>query len=136
MDIYAILGSLTVSLVIFLPVFWDTIPTRMAHDYYCKNEAGFTQYKTLEQWKAENLGTWETLRYYPLKEQDSQEKQVRFNEGYDSAKPVNLRFWIYSSDDKDYAFGNIRRREKFFTILKLRKLLVEEYYFKQVQEIP
>ena len=31
------------------------------YHYECKNNAGFTQYKTLDQWKQENPGVWETL---------------------------------------------------------------------------
>ena len=41
-------------LVIYLPVFWDHIPTVVAHQYYCSKDSGFWIYKTLEQWKAEN----------------------------------------------------------------------------------
>jgi hypothetical protein len=48
-------------LLIYLPVFWDHIPTIMAHKYYCEKEAGFWVYKTVEQWKAENPGVAETL---------------------------------------------------------------------------
>ncbi|MFI3158146.1 MAG: hypothetical protein QX199_18525 [Methylococcaceae bacterium] len=35
-------------------VFWDWIPTLIAHKYYCSTQAGFWVYKTPEQWKAEN----------------------------------------------------------------------------------
>jgi len=41
-------------LVVYLPVFWDHIPTLLAHKYYCEKEAGFWVYKTIEQWKKEN----------------------------------------------------------------------------------
>ena len=43
-------------------VFWDWIPTVVAHKYYCSTEAGFWVYKTVDQWKAENPGLAETLR--------------------------------------------------------------------------
>jgi hypothetical protein len=43
-------------LVVYLPVFWDHIPTLITHQYYCSTEAGFWAYKTPEQWKAENPG--------------------------------------------------------------------------------
>ena len=42
-------------------VFWDWIPTVVAHKYYCSTEAGFWVYKTVDQWKAENPGVAETL---------------------------------------------------------------------------
>jgi hypothetical protein len=48
-------------LVVFLPIFWDWVPTVMAHKHYCEKEAGFWVYKTLDQWKAENPGVAETL---------------------------------------------------------------------------
>jgi hypothetical protein len=49
------------ALVMYLLVFWDHIPTLIAHKYYCEKEAGFWVYKTLDQWKAENPGVAETL---------------------------------------------------------------------------
>lgn len=48
-------------LVIYLPVFWDHIPTLIAHQYYCAKDSGFWIYKTLDQWKQENPGVAETL---------------------------------------------------------------------------
>ena len=48
-------------LIVYLPLMWDWIPTELAHRYYCKKEAGLWIYKTLDQWKAENPGVWETL---------------------------------------------------------------------------
>jgi hypothetical protein len=48
-------------LVVYLPIFWDWIPTVVAHKYYCEKEAGFWVYKTVDQWKAENPGVMETL---------------------------------------------------------------------------
>ena len=42
-------------------VFWDWLPTVVAHKYYCSTEAGFWVYKTVDQWKAENPGVMETL---------------------------------------------------------------------------
>lgn len=50
-------------LLVYLPVFWDWIPTVVTHRYYCAKEAGFWVYKTLEQWKVENPGVMETLLY-------------------------------------------------------------------------
>jgi len=51
------------ALVMYLLVFWDHIPTVLAHKYYCEKEAGFWVYKTLDQWKAENPGVAETLTW-------------------------------------------------------------------------
>lgn len=49
------------ALVMYLLVFWDHIPTLVAHKYYCEKEAGFWVYKTLDQWKADNPGVVERL---------------------------------------------------------------------------
>jgi hypothetical protein len=48
-------------LVVFLSIFWDWIPTVVAHQYHCATEAGFWVYKTVDQWKKENPGVMETL---------------------------------------------------------------------------
>lgn len=53
----AYLAGLCGFLLIYLPVFWDHIPTLVAHRYYCAREAGFTVYKTLDQWQKENPET-------------------------------------------------------------------------------
>lgn len=51
-------------LLVFLPIFWDWIPTVALHQYYCATESGFWVYKTLDQWKAENPGVMEGLVSY------------------------------------------------------------------------
>lgn len=55
------LGAAFGFLIVYLPVFWDWIPTVVAHKYYCESEAGFWVYKTVDQWKAENPGVMEIL---------------------------------------------------------------------------
>ena len=40
--------------VMYNLVFWDWIPTVVAHKYYCETQAGFFVYKTPEQWVQEN----------------------------------------------------------------------------------
>lgn len=56
-----LLGATIGFLIIYLPVFWDWIPTVAMHQYYCSKESGFWIYKSLAQWKAENPGVMETL---------------------------------------------------------------------------
>lgn len=53
-------GSLA-AFVMYNIVFWDWIPTVVAHRYYCSTQAGFWVYKTLDQWKTENPGVAEKL---------------------------------------------------------------------------
>lgn len=45
-------------------LFWDWIPTVIAHKYYCATQAGFWVYKSVDQWKAENPGVMEGLVSY------------------------------------------------------------------------
>jgi hypothetical protein len=56
-----------VGFFMFMTVFWDLIPVYAVHNYQCKNNAGFTVYKTLDEWKQENPGEWETLNRDPEK---------------------------------------------------------------------
>jgi len=49
------------ALIMYLLVFWDHIPTVLAHKYYCEKEGGFWVHKTVKQWKLENPGVAETL---------------------------------------------------------------------------
>ncbi|PHS26636.1 MAG: hypothetical protein COA83_02890 [Methylophaga sp.] len=62
-------GGLLAALIMYNLVFWDLIPVYAVHAYQCKNNAGFTVYKTLEQWKQENPGVADTL--IPIKNSPS-----------------------------------------------------------------
>jgi hypothetical protein len=48
-------------LAIFLPMFWDWLPTVWLHSYYCEKYAGLTVNKTPEQWKEANPGVADTI---------------------------------------------------------------------------
>ena len=58
------LGAAIGFLIVYMPVFWDFIPTVATHQFYCAKDSGFWVYKTLEQWKAENPGVMEGLVSY------------------------------------------------------------------------
>ena len=53
--------GLPMALLMYSLVFWDWLPMEGMFKYYCATEAGFTVYKTLDQWKQENPGVAETL---------------------------------------------------------------------------
>ena len=55
------LWSSLMAIALLAPVFWDFIPIHVLHKYKCATEAGFTVYKTPEQWKAENPSVAKTL---------------------------------------------------------------------------
>ncbi|AFJ03705.1 hypothetical protein Q7C_2584 [Methylophaga frappieri] len=42
-------------------ILWDFIPTHFMQQYHCATDAGFTVYKSIDQWKQENPGVAETL---------------------------------------------------------------------------
>ena len=93
------------ALVMYLLVFWDLIPTVVAHQYYCGKEAGFRVYKTLSQWKAENAGVVETLS----------EK----NKPQTTGKGGQFRYWTtqrFYTDRKQTPImhGVLREEERFF----------------------
>ncbi|MCO6411335.1 MAG: hypothetical protein J5I92_01195 [Thiogranum sp.] len=54
--------GLAALLAMLLLVFWDWIPTLALHHYYCATDGGYTRYKTLAQWDAENPGVAQTLK--------------------------------------------------------------------------
>ena len=69
-------------LVVYLPIFWDWIPTVVAHKYYCSTEAGFWVYKTPEQWKKENPGVMETLVYDNKETSSRQGDMMNYTDTY------------------------------------------------------
>ena len=48
-------------LMIFLPMFWDWLPTVWLHSYYCDKDAGITVSKTPEQWAKDNPDVGKSL---------------------------------------------------------------------------
>lgn len=56
------LAALAGFLIVFLPVAWDTVPTLVTYEWYCRKEAGFHNYKTIDQWKRENPGAIEAIQ--------------------------------------------------------------------------
>jgi hypothetical protein len=78
-------------LLVYLPIFWDWIPTVVMRDYFCEKEAGFWVYKTLEQWKSENPGVIETL----VANRGAPHTFVGVRKNYSNTFFLNSRFnWI------------------------------------------
>jgi len=81
----------------YLIVFWDHIPTMVAHKYYCDKYAGLTVNKTVEQWNQENPGVaTPAMQSNPVELVD---KTVRFN--------LN-EFIVYDTKDKSEMLGILR----------------------------
>mgnify|MGYP003386385750 FL=1 len=90
--------GLIAALVMYNLVFWDLIPVYGLHSYQCENNAGFTVYKTIEEWGKENPGVAETLV--------AVESTGAINYGNTSRYMLNQRFaWEIT-------------REKFWHIIK------------------
>ncbi len=101
-------------LVVYLPVFWDHIPTMIAYQYYCKTKAGFWQYKTIEQWKKENPGVADTLTWTeragsrvtdPSTDSTSVYMNERFSERHSQRSVAFLPVTIYESAVMDNKNG-------------------------------
>lgn len=91
------------ALVMYLLVFWDHIPTVVAHKYYCEKEAGFWIYKTVDQWKDENPGVMETL----VANNDGRSAKgayilnQRFNRAVEKSGPLWLNRWRWEQEIVD-----------------------------------
>lgn len=102
-------------LALYLPVFWDHIPTLIAHQYYCATEAGFWVYKTPEQWRKENPGVAETLTYSTLSSTSSDPEDgaivTSLNERFDDKRSYNHLKFIPVTIFNDVIFD--RKKNEF-----------------------
>ncbi|MFC1626215.1 hypothetical protein ACFL19_00785 [Pseudomonadota bacterium] len=110
-------------------VFWDWIPTVVAHKYYCSTEAGFWVYKTVEQWKAENPGVVESLVTF----EGSQTDRVGDMNNYMHTYHRNQRFnWIVKHNGK--FFPNRWKHEQEVVDTKTGEVLARYIDFSTSQE--
>jgi len=117
--------------VMYLLVFWDHIPTVVAHRYYCEKEAGFWVYKTVEQWKAENPGVAETLvanRGAPSKRQGDMENYTdtyslssRFNWIVKHNGQFLFNRWRHEQEVVDVKTGDVLGRYVDFSTSQIRR---------------
>jgi hypothetical protein len=118
------------ALAMYLLLFWDHIPTVLAHKYYCDKEAGFWVYKTAEQWKKENPGVMETL--VANKGTPSRDEKFDGGRGTTTTYFLNDRFnWIVKVDDQ--SFPNRRRHEQEVIDSKTREVLARYIDFSTAQ---
>lgn len=92
------LGAAIGFLIVYLPVFWDWLPTVAVHQFYCAKDSGFWVYKTVDQWKAENPGGMETL----VVNKGAPSRHERFDDGRGKTDTylLNDRFnWIVIQQD-------------------------------------
>jgi len=114
-------------LLVYLPVFWDWIPTVVVHQYYCATEAGFWLYKTVDQWKKENPGVMETLIYNknmpyvqsPYGGATALNQRILYVFKYEG--PLLLNRWKIESEIRDSKTGEIIAREVNFSTSQERR---------------
>lgn len=107
------LSALAAFLAVTLPIFWDWIPTVVAHNHYCKRDAGVFIYKTVEQWKAENPGVAKALSAdYKKDSQDIDGGRRYF---------INERH-VWDVKNRRHSWG-IREREDSIVDLKANEVL-------------
>ena len=117
------------ALVMYLLVFWDHIPTVVAHKYYCEKEAGFWVNKTLDQWKAENPGVTETLKSVRVPPATREGDMKNYSVTYF----LNERFnWIVKHNGQ-FLF-NRWRHEQMLTDTKTNEVLARYVDFSTSQE--
>lgn len=98
---YAVLGFLAV----YLPLFWDHLPTLVMHQYYCAKDAGVTIYKTPEQWIKVHESELDKLRLDDMKERitatytsDGWTRRMLNREVSFDTRNYDVKFgWIYIS---------------------------------------
>ena len=96
-------------LIVYLPVFWDWIPTMAVHQYYCAKESGFWVYKTLEQWKQENPGVMETLVANKGEPSSRQGDMVNYTDTYFLSQRFN---WVVKQSSFISLLPIIRREQE------------------------
>lgn len=123
--------------LLFLPVFWDWTPTKIAYHFYCNTQAGVIQYKTLAQWQAENPGVYETLRPYTDEnraERDKRQSRLYIMRDGKKVAPlvINQRFSIYSSISALPL--NIKKSESEFIDEETKEVIIKHLAFRAGQD--
>lgn len=81
-------GGVIAAFIMYNLVFWDFIPTLVAHKYYCSTQAGFWVYKTPEQWREENP---EILEKINITQNSTDYKIEKIPKGFKSTYSINKR---------------------------------------------
>lgn len=126
--------GLPMALVMYLLVFWDWIPTVVAHKYYCSKYGGFTVYKTLDEWKKENPGVAEMLhpeqlpeKYFVKEETRSNRSKRRFYK-----LPNGTELISYYNVIGEYLFTHIRRDDGISSYWLNQRFSLDIFYDDEV----
>ena len=116
-------------LVVYLPVFWDHVPTLLAKQYLCVTESRFQVLKSVEIWKGENPFTIESLPN--IGSSGSPTKDETFDDGREKRTTYFLSdhiAWIVSQKDVS-TFLPVIRIEQHVTDIKKDNVLVSYVNF-------
>lgn len=141
-------------------IFWDWLPMELLYRYECSVNAGIYHKKSIDDWKKENPGVWETLgpeifpEEYFVKVKHGREKSKRkyykLPDGteliarYDIAGKHNytdmvkgdgvMRFWLnqrfYSEYVKTNMFFHVLKKENRIVDLKTGEVIVTHIDYK------
>jgi hypothetical protein len=117
------------ALGMYLMVFWDWIPTVVAHKYYCATEAGFWVYKTPEQWKKENPGVMEGL----VSNKGQVRDYVENGDSYTRTGHMNQRFNYVGKRSNQLLFNRWRHEQEIIDS-KTNKTIARELDFSTSQQ--
>ena len=100
-------------------VFWDWLPTKFLHNYYCTTKAGFWVYKTPEQWISENPGVAEILATTT-----SKTDRYKAPQGVQSGYRLNDRFVKETLEPVKSFLFPVRIQDEVIVDLKTKEVLV------------
>jgi hypothetical protein len=89
-------------LAVYLPVFWNHIPTVLTHRSMCAKEAGFKALVPAEQWRAQHAAAVDAVRQLP---RDKREKTSSEYQGPDGFRRFTYFGGLLANDFKGEAFG-------------------------------
>ncbi|MGB3937294.1 MAG: hypothetical protein WBL29_16460 [Burkholderiales bacterium] len=106
------LGAATGFLLVFLPMFWDWLPTVWLHSYYCERYAGLTVHQTPNQWKDANPDIAKTLvrQQRPLRVGSKDKYYFQLNQRFRwEIESMQLPLWLRRDDQRvvDGATGQV-----------------------------
>ena len=119
------LVAVVVFLAIFLPMFWDWVPTALLHSHYCGKYGGLTVAKTAEQWVQDNPGVAETLK--------KPSKPLQTGAWPKYSRVLNQRMRL-ETESSEMAFG-LRQSERRVVDQKTGETLVRLVDFSTGQSI-
>lgn len=122
-------AGIIAGIFMYMLIFWDWIPVVVHHEYLCKTQAGFWEYKTPEEWIKENPETvgedWGSLESY--KRNRDLHKNDKFPESVQRYWYSNQVYWDFL-EERHFAHA-IDRQEYRLVDAKTGTLLAHSIEF-------